>query len=378
MNLIHTKNVLAKTIGFKFAYHGIIKPPRPSTLTFSVTSACQSLCKTCNIGLHYQQNPSMLKDDLTLDEIEKIFKAVGEIYFFNISGGEPFLRRDLPEIVDLACKYIKPKVIHTPTNALTPSLIEKKTREILEVIKKNKSNIPFTIKPSYDGVGKQHDEIRGVKGNWEKLLETISRLKKLQKEYQNLYLGLGTVISRFNVKDIQKIADYAHNLSVDSYINEVAENRAEMFNLKDTITPSHEEYQEAMKYFSTEVKKRLKEKKMLVRFTDSFRIVYYDLVVDILREKKQVIPCYAGISNVHINAKGQIWSCCVLGYDHPMADLREYNYDFNKAWQSEQANKVRKYIKDRNCACPLANQSYSNILLDIKSMGKVVKNIISA
>ena len=116
------KQFVPKVIGYKLhrAFH--FRSPRPVTLTFSITSACQSLCKSCNIGLVFQKNPKMIKGDLGMDEIEKMFKSIGHVYFFNISGGEPFLRQEIPDIVRLACKYLTPNVIHVPTNALTPSL----------------------------------------------------------------------------------------------------------------------------------------------------------------------------------------------------------------------------------------------------------------
>ena len=191
MNLLKNKELIPKLITFRLAKRRFIKTPKPVTLTFSITSACQSLCKTCNIGLVYQKNPVRIKDDLNLEEIEKMFKSIGHVYFFNISGGEPFLRKEIVEIVKLAFKYLNPKVIHTPTNALTPKLIEKKTEEILKWMKDNGyENIPFTIKPSYDGIGKSHDHIRGMEGNFEKLMETYTLLKELQKKYPNLKVGL--------------------------------------------------------------------------------------------------------------------------------------------------------------------------------------------
>ncbi|MHC4183771.1 MAG: radical SAM/SPASM domain-containing protein, partial [Planctomycetota bacterium] len=90
--------LLPRTINYKLTRLSLIKPTNPITLTFSVTAACQSLCKTCQIGKLYRQNPQRAKEDLTIEEIERIFKTMGHIYFFNISGGEPFLRKDLPQI----------------------------------------------------------------------------------------------------------------------------------------------------------------------------------------------------------------------------------------------------------------------------------------
>ncbi|MFX0201995.1 MAG: radical SAM protein, partial [Candidatus Hodarchaeota archaeon] len=116
-----------KTIHYKLARRGIVDPANPVTLTFSVTAACQSRCKTCHIGTRYHADPQIAKQDLTLDEIEKIFQSLGHVYFLNISGGEPFLRPDLPQIIQLACKYLTPAIVHIPTNALTPQRIARAT-----------------------------------------------------------------------------------------------------------------------------------------------------------------------------------------------------------------------------------------------------------
>jgi MoaA/NifB/PqqE/SkfB family radical SAM enzyme len=346
------------------------------TLTYSVTAACQSRCKTCGIGHMYMARPERADQDLTTDEAEKIFKAMKRVYFFNISGGEPFLREDLPRIVELACRHLKPRVIHTPTNAIMSERIEAYTREILEIIKKYDESVPFTVKPSIDGVGDLHDEIRGVKGNFLKLRETIGRLKQVEKEYRNFHLELGTVVSNFNIDHLDEIEDFVHSLGVESYRNEVAEQRTEFFNVGDPITPDAATYQKLMKDFARKIEANIKGKKALAKTTEALRLVYYDLAGKILERKTQVIPCYAGVSNAHINYDGGVWPCCVLGYSQQMGNLRDYGYDFQKLWQSERAREVRKFIKDKNCACPLANQAYSNILLHGPSLLKAASKMV--
>ena len=292
------------------------------------------------------------------------------VYFFNLSGGEPYLREDLPQIVRLACKYLKPRVIHTPTNALMPARIDKMTREIMEIIAEYDETVPFTVKPSIDGVGEMHDEIRGVPGNFEKLLETIEILKKVEQDYPNFHLELGTVISNFNIDHLSEIEDFVHSLGVESYRNEVAEQRTEFFNIGDPITPDAETYQRLIREFARKIEENIASKKSLAKTTEAMRVVYYDIAGRILKEKRQVIPCYAGVSNVHINYDGGVWPCCVLGYDKQMGNLRDYDYDFQKLWHSDRAKEVRRYIREKNCACPLANQGYSNLLLHFPSLWK--------
>jgi MoaA/NifB/PqqE/SkfB family radical SAM enzyme len=343
------------------ALHGLSTPPQPINVTFSVTRRCQSRCRTCFIWNHEQG------EDMDLPTIERLFRSIGWTYFFNVSGGEPYLRDDLPEIVKLACRFMKPAVVHIPTNALAPERIERITREILRVIEEEAPGTVLTVKPSFDGVGSLHDEIRGVPGNFEKLEDTLRRLIAIRGGHSNLHVGVGTVVSRFNADRLDEIIEYSKNLGVDTYINEVAEEREEFFNLGSGITPDGDSYGRIMDIFKRSVRERMKGMKLLARMTTALRIVYYDLAVRILKERSQVIPCSAGLLNVHINSDGGIWPCAVLGYRGEIGKLGPET-DFMEIWRSSRARKIRRSIRRGECACPLANQAYSNILLNPRAL----------
>jgi MoaA/NifB/PqqE/SkfB family radical SAM enzyme len=361
---------------YRLARLGITTPGTPLNLTFSVTNLCQSRCKTCSIWQLYREHPERLKNELSLDEIEKIFKSMGHTYVFNISGGEPFLRSDIVEIIELACKYLTPGIVHIPTNAISPRLTVKRVRRIIDFLKANAPHVRLTIKPSLDHIGDKHDDIRGVKGNFEKVMWLFDRLKAFQADYPHLHVELGTVISRWNVNDIEEISQFVMDLGTDSYRNEIAEQRSEMFNLDDAITPNPEEYRRAIDFFVAQIRNDMKKRVLFQRITNAFRLVYYRLAIRIMEQNRQVIPCYAGISNAHMTPYGDIWACCTLGYDKPMGNLRDFDYDFKKLWAGDEAKRIRKYIADGNCACPLANQAYSNILMHPPSLALVLKGIL--
>ena len=358
-------HLAGSVIRSKLAMFSLAKAPNPINVTFSITRRCQSRCKTCYIWKHGSE------DDLDIETIERLFRSIGWTYFFNVSGGEPFLRDDLPEIVRLACRFMTPAIVHIPTNALMPQRVVEMTEEILEVIEKEAPGTVLTIKPSFDGVGDLHDEIRGVPGNFEKLLETIQMLKELRKRYSNLHLGVGTVISKFNAAHLDEIIKYSKNLDVDTYINEIAEEREEFFNLGSGITPDGVSYGEIMDTFKDSVLEKMKDMKILPRITTALRVVYYDLVVKILNENRQIIPCSAGLMNVHINSDGGIWPCAVLAYKAQMGKVGR-DTDFQDIWNSKKARNIRKSIRRGECACPLANQAYSNILLHPPSLLKTL------
>jgi MoaA/NifB/PqqE/SkfB family radical SAM enzyme len=373
--MLYRKEIIVKMIRYRMARHGLISPGSPMNLTFSVTNRCQSRCKTCKIWGLYQKNPTKSHEELDLNEIEKIFQSMGHIFIFNMSGGEPFLRSDIIEVLNLACKYLTPGIIHIPTNAIAVNKIEQNVIDILKVVNTSNPSIQLTIKPSLDHIGDKHDEIRGVKGNFDKVIDLFKRLKGLQSEYKNLHAELGTVISEWNVADIEDIANFVTTLGGDSYRNEIAEQRSEMFNKEEPITPSPALYEHAIKGFTKAMKKNMRQHGPFQKITQAFRLTYYDLAIRILKENKQVIPCYAGLSNAHMSPYGDIWACCTLGYEKSMGNLRDFSYNFPALWNSRQAKQVRYYIKGRSCACPLANQVYSNILLHGPSLLKTIRTL---
>jgi MoaA/NifB/PqqE/SkfB family radical SAM enzyme len=362
----------ARIFNYRLSRLGIARPANPINFTFSVTNKCQSRCLSCNIWALYRKEPGKSREELTLEEIEKMFASLGPVYFFNLSGGCPFLRRDLPEIVELACKYLKPSVVHIPTNALAVEKTALDAEKILNIMAVRAPAAILQIKPSLDGVGERHDAARGVPGNFDKLSRLVARLKTLQQRYPALHVGLGTVISKNNIRDLPEIIACADSFGVDSYISEPAENRDEMFNLADAIAPAPEDFRDAMRQFKAFVRSKLNSKRGLTRVTEAFRLVYYDLSAEIVERKKQVIPCYGGISNVHVDPYGNVWPCCILGNTRSMGNLRDHDFRFGDIWHSQRAAEVRAFIRRKKCHCPLANQAYANILCHFGKLARVL------
>jgi radical SAM protein with 4Fe4S-binding SPASM domain len=293
-----------------------------------------------------------------------------------LSGGEPFLRKDLPEICEAVETYCSPRVVNIPTNCLLPNIIRDGAKRIMELC----SDTDFVINLSLDGVKEAHDEIRGVPGNFKRFLEAYSILSDLKKEFPNLSVGVHSVVSKFSLKGLIDVYDFVKTLNPDSYITEVAERRTELYNTDKEITPSPAEYARYINNLSKRVREDyLKEKtRLLSKVTQAFRLAYYQIAAQNLAYKRQTIPCYAGITSCQITPYGDVWPCCILGYRMVMGNLRESNYDFRKVWYSSEAQKIRQSIADKKCACPLANAHYTNILCNPAALTKVAYNLITS
>ncbi len=327
----------------------------PMNYTISLTYRCNSKCSTCNI---YRKKA----DNFTLDEYRKVFKSISHSpYWFTLSGGEPFLHKEIVEICKMAYDYCRPKIINIPTNGILTDKIAQSVLEIVNYCKKTQIIINLSI----DGIAEEHDNIRNVKGNYEKVLATYKRLREI--ESPNFSIGFHTVISRFNVKNFAKIANTLMNMEPDSYITEIAEERVELDTIGSGITPTVLDYRSAIDFLIH----RIKNNKYtgMSKITQAFRIEYYNLVKKILRDKTQIIPCYAGITSVQISPDGEVWACCIKAKS--VGNLRDHKYNFRKIWNSKEMVKERIAIKNKECYCPLANASYTNMLMDIPTLIRV-------
>ncbi|HDN79208.1 MAG TPA: radical SAM protein [Chloroflexi bacterium] len=335
----------------------------PFSLVISLTYRCNSRCATCRV---WQRR----SDELSSGEWEKVFRKLahhGRVYYLTFSGGEPFLRDDIADIVVSSAQVLKPALITIPTNGLLsrriPTQVEKMLKEL-------PPGTELGINLSLDEVGERHDRIRNVPGNWEKAMETYRALKAIN--HPNLVLSIHTVISRFNVERIGAISKALLELEPDSYITEVAEERVELRTVGLPITPSPDEYKAAVEAVLDNLRGR--HFHGMPRFTQAFRLYYYHLAEKILREKRQVIPCYAGWASGHIAPDGDVWTCCTRA--QPVGNLRETDYDLRPVWFGDKIAELRKSIKAGECYCPMANASYANMLLHLPTLLRVVANLV--
>ncbi len=176
------------------------------------------------------------------------------------------------------------------------------------------------------------------------------------------------MISKYNVNDIERIYEYLNALHPDSYITEIAEQRVELDTVGLDITPSLDSYSHAVDFLSERIRKQCF--KGISQITQAFRLQYYNLVKQILHEKRQILPCYAGFASAHIAPDGDVWMCCIKA--ESIGNLRDVDYDFRRIWFSRNAERLRQSIINKECYCPLANASYTNMLYSNKSLIKAL------
>ena len=327
----------------------------PAEITFFVTSQCNFECKHCFYKNVHSNN------ELTLNEISKIINTIPKFLRLNISGGEPFLRKDLSEICILFSN--KTSIITIPTNASLPEEMVKQTKNILL-----NSNILLHISLSLDGIGDLRDKIANRKNTFPKFEETLNRLKHLQKSFPNLKVGIITTQTPENEKELQSIYNYILKRKIDNFGFNMQRNKNNVLTTNLEIYKAF--YNKVLDYpINLPFSKIIKLKKRLV-----YEQVYRSYI------ESYIDKCYSGNLRIVITEQGDVYPCETLMFDksYSMGYFRDYyyNYDFKRLFNSVKAFSIRRRIFEERCFCPHECDLETNVLFNPKNAIRFLKALI--
>lgn len=306
---------------------------KPYKLTFSITYACQSRCLTCNI---WQIKPT---GELTLDEIRDFAKNNTYFKWIEITGGEPFLRGDIVDIVKAFKENSKGLYIVTmPTNSLcNPDMEVPKIKQILDL------GIPkLSITISLDGYRELHDKIRGIPGNFDRAMNMARRLKELQATYKNLFFVFGYTMSKYNqgqlIQTIEKVkAELPWATYNNFHVNVGQLSDSYYKNSEMDISPDRSVISVELDEF---IGKRKKEIGAIQIVEDAFLRKLSDYV------KTGTSPMKGRSldASLFLDSYGNVYPSIMWG--RKIGNVRESSYSLSGIWNNGEAAEVRRLIKE--------------------------------
>ena len=334
-NHFHAYRKLAKKI------RPLLNKRLPSYIILFITSRCQCRCKTCFNWRNIDDAEN--RKELSLNEIEKISKNLNRLSKLTLSGGEPFLRDDLPQICKIFYRNNKVDFITIPTNCLLPL----KIKGVSETILKECKGTHLKLQLSLDGLYTDHDEIRGVEGNFQKVLQAYSELCGIKREFDNLEIAIETTFSAFNQDKINEIIYFVNrDLPGASHIISLA--RGDTCD-KEAKRFSLQRYEDAIRYLNDISKNSIGSQGPFSRLFYMARFRTRKTSIEALKTKRMVVPCVAGKKMVIISDIGDVYPCEMLNFK--IGNLRRDNYDLQEIMVSREAEGVRRYIKKKSCFC---------------------------
>lgn len=175
---------------------------------------CDARCIMC-----YTWVKAKWEAQLSLEQLDRIVSDPllgGSVEIVNLTGGEPTLRSDLVEIVELLVRRCRRlKSVDIPTNGFQPERVVDRIERLLALLAMTDIELAVTV--SIDGVGAIHETIRGRDGVFPRIQQTVEELKELRRIYPRFRLGMNTVINRLNASRelLEPMRVYARSHQID-------------------------------------------------------------------------------------------------------------------------------------------------------------------
>src|SRR5580765_2634826 len=188
------------------------QPFAPVLLNILVTSVCDMRCTHCFFTDELDDRPRK-KLQMKTQEIDRIAQTLGgNLGALILAGGEPFTRKDLPEIVSSFYRHNNLESVYLMSNGQIQKRIFPDVTRILEEC----PNLNVTVAMGIDGLQEQHDKIRQKPGSWSIAIETARELKAMKKQYPRLDLQTCTCFMHSNQDTIFDWYDFLkHDLQPD-------------------------------------------------------------------------------------------------------------------------------------------------------------------
>ena len=195
------------------------RPGRPQAVSLEVTRRCVCRCVMCNIWKVPHAEP-----ELSLREWVKLLSdpLLGDLRELDITGGEPFLRDDLVDLVTEVCRLKQTNLkrlrsIAITTNGVLTDRVLGAVEDMLRVTRG--SGLGLVLVCALDAVGELHDQIRRHPGAWANVDRTIAGLADLRSSDPRLVVGIKTTVLPTNVHLLEVIEDYARERSLFTIIS---------------------------------------------------------------------------------------------------------------------------------------------------------------
>jgi MoaA/NifB/PqqE/SkfB family radical SAM enzyme len=270
----------------------------------------------CDVWNH----PSRMSEEIGLE----VYKKLPNMFFTNITGGEPFIRQDLPEIVELLRGKTQRIVIST--NGFF-------TERIVELCKRFPD---LGIRISMEGLPKANDTIRGLKDGFDRTLRTLFTLREMGIKD----IGFGMTVQDLNYQDFVHVHDLSESLGYE-FATATLHNSHYFCKWDNKI----EQKEAVIQAFKKIILKQLRSKKP----KSWFRAYFNYGLINYINGNPRLLPCDMGNNGFFLDPYGDILACNGMDQKVAMGSLKNQNWE--EIWSGAEAQAVRAKVKHctKNC-----------------------------
>jgi MoaA/NifB/PqqE/SkfB family radical SAM enzyme len=335
----------------RYARLALGQPFSPAVLNILVTSVCDMRCTHCFFTEQLDDGPRK-KLQMTTHEIEKISETLGgNLGVLILAGGEPFTRKDLPEIARAFYANNRLESVYITSNGQIQKRIFPDVSRILQECPK----LNVTVALGIDGLKEQHDKIRQKPGSWDIVIDTARRLQAMKREYPRLDVQTCTCFMNSNQDTIFEWYDFVKYQLKPDKVN---------FNyIRPPAADPKELEIDGARYVRLAAKIDEDSRRGAIKnhyageigfFKAALDVYMHGLIAKTQETQQAQLTCYAGTAGGVIYDEGTVSSCENL---EPVANLRDYEWNFQKLWLSPAMHARRKKAAD-GCFCTHESNCY--------------------
>ncbi len=325
------------TLGQRIVRHARItakafrSAPDPPFLVLFVNSACNQQCDHC----FYWRNLNRY-DDLSFDELVALSESLGSVENLNLSGGEPFLRKDLGAVCRQFIRRNGVRQIYCPTNA---SFADRTVTQLEETLREPGLEL-FAVEISLEGLAEAHDRFRGMRGAFDRAMETYDALAALQKKDPRIRIHANSTATHRNLDELERLTArlYERCPAMDHHNLVLIRGDRKDASLQ---APPLEDFRRLYAYIE-----RLWRPREQGRYGAIAEPLTQWAKTRTADEGVQVVPCTAGKLSAVVYSNGDVSLC---ESRPPVGNLRQR--PFPEIWRSAQAAEQRASIAAKQCDC---------------------------
>ena len=320
--------------GSRYHAAGRIFTPKPIIASIRVTGRCNSRCVMC---LEWQRGAA--QRELTPSEVGHIFSnpLFASLEKVVLSGGEPTMREDLAQLADAvleSCPSIGRLVLLT--NGLEPTQVEWQVRKLLE-LSRHKGLARVVVSVSLDGYGDIHQQIRRVPRAFERTVETITRLKSLQRQMPFILCVTG-VIQPLNAQNLLPLLDFCKNQELPINLAPVC--NAHFFTENTSISNIPSFTRKQLSQLKLDFNCHLRGRMIP---TNSIFLKDY---LEITAGHKRRLPCLLLYHYACLASDGVLYGCTA---DSSLVHGNALENPADELWHSNKARAIRKRVRKELC-----------------------------
>ena len=289
----------------------------PKEICIILTYRCNAKCNMCDVWRY----PTKAKEEITLEDIKKLPSG---LRFINITGGEPFIRGDIEDII---------KVVRLKTQRIVISTNGFFTERIVTLCEKYPD---LGIRISTEGLQKTNDAIRKIPDGFDRTMRTLLTLRRIGIKD----IGFGMTVQDINCNDLLYLYELSDALGYE-FATATLHNSHYFHKLDNRI----EDKDMVCAEFSKLVMGLLRSKSVKKWFRAYFN---YGLM-NYINGGKRFLPCEMGTESCFLDPSGDLLACNGMDEKMPMGNIREKTFD--EIWNGRVAAEVRSAVKSCNKQC---------------------------